>query len=109
MDLNVGDLFITKEWTRNKKTPAIVIALHDIDLDEFTDEIDAWVIDELKKVGCDTARSVLALTDEELIRRTDLEEETIREVKQVLQNEFEEGSDACQRARMRHGLPPLAN
>ncbi len=62
----------------------------DIDLDEFTDEIDAWVIEELKKVGCDTARSVLALTDEELIRRTDLEVETIKEVKAVLQGEFDE-------------------
>lgn len=62
----------------------------DIDLDEFTDEIDAWVIDELKKVGCDTARSVLALTDEELIRRTDLEEETIKDVKNILQGEFDD-------------------
>jgi len=60
----------------------------DIDLDEFKDEIDAWVIEELKKVGCDTARSVLALTDEELIRRTDLEEETIKDVKQILEGEF---------------------
>lgn len=64
----------------------------DIDLDEFTDEIDAWVIDELKKVGCDTARSVLALTDEELIRRTDLEEETIKDVKEILKGEFDEGA-----------------
>ncbi len=62
----------------------------DIDLDEFTDEIDAWVIDELKKVGCDTARSVLALTDEELIRRTDLEVETIKDVKDILKGEFDE-------------------
>ncbi len=62
----------------------------DIDLDEFTDEIDAWVIDELKKVGCDTARSVLNLTDEELIRRADLEVETIKEVKEILQREFDE-------------------
>ena len=62
----------------------------DIDLDEFTDEIDAWVIDELKKVGCDTARSILSLTDEELIRRTDLEAETIRDVKAILQVEFDE-------------------
>ncbi|MBK7690265.1 MAG: transcription termination/antitermination protein NusA [Bacteroidetes bacterium] len=61
----------------------------DIDLDEFTDEIDAWVIDELKKVGCDTARSVLNLTDEELIRRADLEVETIKEVKEILQREFD--------------------
>ncbi|MCF8292609.1 MAG: transcription termination factor NusA [Chitinophagaceae bacterium] len=62
----------------------------DIDLDEFTDEIDAWVIDELKKVGCDTARSVLALTDEELIRRTDLEVETINDVKNILKGEFDD-------------------
>ena len=53
----------------------------DIDLDEFTDEIEAWVIDELKRVGCDTARSVLALSEEELERRTDLEKETITEVR----------------------------
>jgi N utilization substance protein A len=59
-------------------------------MDEFIDEIDGWVIDILKKVGCDTARSVLALTDEELIRRTDLEEETIKDVKEILKREFEE-------------------
>jgi len=66
----------------------------DIDLDEFTDEIDAWVIDELKKVGCDTARSVLALTDEELIRRTDLEVETINDVKNILKGEFDDEQEA---------------
>lgn len=66
----------------------------DIDLDEFVDEIDAWVIDEFKKVGCDTARSILNLTDEELIRRTDLEEETIREVKEILQREFDEENES---------------
>jgi transcription termination/antitermination protein NusA len=60
----------------------------DIDLNEFSDEIDQWVIDILKKVGCDTGRAVLALTDEELIRRTDLEDETIADVKRVLQAEF---------------------
>jgi N utilization substance protein A len=62
----------------------------DIDMDEFTDEIDAWVIDILKKVGCDTARSILALSDDELIRRTDLEVETIKDVKEILQREFDE-------------------
>ena len=61
----------------------------DIDLDEFSDEIDEWVIDELKRVGCDTARSVLDLTAEELERRTDLEKETIAEVRKVLKEEFE--------------------
>jgi N utilization substance protein A len=62
----------------------------DIDLAEFTDEIDAWVIEEFKKIGCDTARSILNLTNEELIRRTDLEAETIEDVKAVLQQEFDE-------------------
>ncbi len=61
----------------------------DIDLDEFADEIDSWIIDELKGVGCDTARSVLALSNEDLVRRTELEEETIIEIKQILQAEFE--------------------
>jgi transcription termination/antitermination protein NusA len=61
----------------------------DIDLDEFSDEIETWIIDELKRVGCDTARSVLDLTAEELERRTDLEKETIAEVRKVLKEEFE--------------------
>lgn len=61
----------------------------DIDLEEFSDEIESWVIDELKRVGCDTARSVLDLTAEELERRTDLEKETIADVRRVLQAEFE--------------------
>jgi N utilization substance protein A len=61
----------------------------DIDLEEFSDEIETWVIDELKRVGCDTARSVLNLTADELERRTDLEKETIDEVRKVLQAEFE--------------------
>lgn len=62
---------------------------YDIDLDEFTDEIDTWVIDELKRVGCDTARSVMELSVDELERRTDLEKETIEDVKRVLKAEFE--------------------
>ncbi|MEI2755315.1 MAG: transcription termination factor NusA [Chitinophagaceae bacterium] len=61
----------------------------DINLDEFSDEIDEWVIEELKRIGCDTGRSVLKLTAEELERRTDLEKETIAEVRKVLQEEFE--------------------
>lgn len=61
----------------------------DIDLDEFTDEIEPWVIDELKRIGCDTARSVLDLSADELERRTDLETETIVELRRVLEAEFE--------------------
>jgi N utilization substance protein A len=63
----------------------------DIDLEEFSDEIDTWVIDELKRIGCDTARAVLTLNADELERRTDLEKETIAEVRRVLQEEFERG------------------
>ncbi|HET6244780.1 MAG: transcription termination/antitermination protein NusA [Bacteroidetes bacterium] len=61
----------------------------DVDLDEFADEIESWIIDELKAVGCDTARSVLELSVEDLVKRTDLEEETIKDVKNILQAEFE--------------------
>lgn len=63
---------------------------YDIDLDEFADEIDGWMIDELKKIGCDTAKSVLALSDEELVRRTDLEEETVKEIRKILESEFQD-------------------
>ncbi|MDP4201355.1 MAG: transcription termination factor NusA [Bacteroidota bacterium] len=62
----------------------------DIYLDEFTDEIEQWVIDVLKSIGCDTAKSVLAISREELIKRTDLEEETIDEVLNIIKAEFEE-------------------
>lgn len=67
---------------------------YDIDLEEFSDEIDGWMIDELKKIGCDTARSVLALSEEELVRRTDLEEETIKEIRKILQSEFKDDEKA---------------
>ncbi|MET0242594.1 MAG: transcription termination factor NusA [Flavitalea sp.] len=63
----------------------------DINLDEFADEIEGWVIQEFKRIGCDTARSVLDLSAEELERRTDLERVTIDEVRKVLKEEFEEG------------------
>lgn len=62
----------------------------DIELDQFSDEIEAWVIAELKKIGCDTAKSVLKLTKEELVSRADLEEETAVHVLNVLQKEFED-------------------
>ncbi len=62
----------------------------DVDLDEFADEIDSWIIDELKNIGLDSAKSVLAVSDEDLVRRTELEEETVVEVKKILQAEFED-------------------
>ncbi|MBK7172821.1 MAG: transcription termination/antitermination protein NusA [Bacteroidales bacterium] len=61
----------------------------DVDLQEFSDEIDQWIIDELKTIGCDTAKSVLELSVDELVRRSQLEEETIKEVMKILRAEFE--------------------
>lgn len=61
----------------------------DVALDEFSDEIDGWVLDELKAIGCDTAKNVLDLSIEELVKRTDLEEETIEDVRKILSAEFE--------------------
>lgn len=61
----------------------------DIDLDEFTDEIDSWIIDELKNTGLDTAKAVLSVSNEDLVRRTELEEDTVVEIKRILEAEFE--------------------
>ena len=61
----------------------------DVSLDEFSDEIDGWILDELKAIGCDTAKSVIELAKKDLEKRTDLEEETINEVLKILKAEFE--------------------
>jgi N utilization substance protein A len=61
----------------------------DIDLEEFADEIDGWIIDELKAIGLDTAKAVINISNEELVSRTELEEETVVEIKKILQSEFE--------------------
>ena len=63
--------------------------IDDVDLDEFTDEIDDWIIDELKAIGCDSAKSVLEIGKEDLVKRTDLEEETVDAIVKVLSSEFE--------------------
>ena len=61
----------------------------DVNIEEFSDEIEAWVIDELKSIGCDTAKAVLDLSVEDLVKRTDLEEETVNDVLKILRAEFE--------------------
>lgn len=72
-----------------EKVESEVEGEEDVNLSEFGDEIEAWIIEEFKKIGCDTARSVLELTAEELEKRTDLEIETIEEVLNILKSEFE--------------------
>jgi len=61
----------------------------DVDLDEFSDEIEGWVIDEMKRIGLDTAKSVLALAQSDIVRRTELEEETVKFIFDTLKQEFE--------------------
>lgn len=61
----------------------------DVDLEEFSDEIDGWVIDALKKIGCDTARSVMRMSPFELEKRADLEKETVEDIRRILQEELE--------------------
>ncbi len=65
------------------------VEYEDVDLQEFSDEIDQWILEELKNIGCDTAKSVMELSIDELVKRTDLEEETIKEVLKILKAEFE--------------------
>jgi N utilization substance protein A len=65
----------------------------DIALDEFSDEIEAWVLEELKKIGLDTAKSVLAVSKEDLVRRTELEEETVEDVLNIIRQEFDSESE----------------
>ena len=65
-------------------------AEEDVELKEFKDEIDDWVIEEFRKVGLDTAKSVLELNAEDLVKRTDLEEETVADVLKILKEEFED-------------------
>lgn len=65
------------------------VDIEDVDLEEFADEIEDWIIDELKAIGCDTAKSVLEIEVDELVKRTDLEKETILAVFKILQSEFE--------------------
>ena len=71
------------------------VEIDDVDLEEFKDEIEMWVLESFKSIGCDTARSVLELSVEELVRRTDLEEETVRNVVGVLAAEFDDVEGAA--------------
>jgi N utilization substance protein A len=61
----------------------------DVVIDEFSDEIDEWIINTFKEIGLDSAKSILTLSVDELVRRTDLEEETILEILDILKSEFE--------------------
>jgi len=70
----------------------------DIALDEFSDELEAWIIDELKKIGLDTGRAVLAVSKEDIVRRTELEEETVEDVFRVIRQEFDSEEESTDEA-----------
>jgi|AntRauTorckE5430_2_1112549.scaffolds.fasta_scaffold00711_7 N utilization substance protein A len=83
------------------------VEIDDVDLEEFKDEIEMWVLEAFKSIGCDTARSVLELSVEELVRRTDLEEETVRNVVGVLAAEFDDVDGAAPPAPKEDATPVI--
>ena len=87
IELRANDKQITISQVRQS---FLIMNLGDVTVKEFGDEIEGWVIDEFSKVGLDTAKSILELSQEDLIKRTDLEEETIHDVLRILKEEFED-------------------
>ena len=82
IDNGKGLVLVINKWDKIKKQTNTI--------KEFTDEIDDWVIEEFRKVGLDTAKSILELEAEDLVKRTDLEEETVMDVLKILKKEFED-------------------
>ena len=76
-------------WRDTPKNDAADEDEEDVLLDEFDNEIDQWIIDKLKSIGCDTAKSVLAIAPDDLARRADLEDETVEDIRKILSAEFE--------------------
>ena len=76
-------------WRDTPKTDTADADEEDVLLDEFDNEIDQWIIDKLKSIGCDTAKSVLAIAPDDLARRADLEDETVEDIRKILSAEFE--------------------
>ena len=86
----INTAFISKEEAKTNLAKHISVDEEDIYLDEFADEIDMWIIDALKNIGCYTAKNVLNMDRNEIIERADLEEQTVDEVLSILAAEFEE-------------------
>lgn len=89
-NIKLAGRLIGKEIDVFRDSDGMEEEIDDIALEEFDDEIDTWILEEFKKIGLDTAKSVLSVPIEDLVRRTDLEEETIVEVMDILRQEFEE-------------------
>lgn len=89
-NIALAGMLVDREIEVWREVPAGEAEEEDVSLDEFTNEIDQWVIDKLKSIGCDTAKDVLALSPEDVAKRADLEDETVADVMGVLRAEFED-------------------
>ena len=92
VNIKLAGMLVDKEievWTDTPKTDTSDADEEDVLLDEFDNEIDQWIIDKLKSIGCDTAKSVLAIAPDDLARRADLEDETVEDIRKILSAEFE--------------------
>ena len=92
MNIKLAGMLVDKEievWRDTPKTDTADADEEDVLLDEFDNEIDQWIIDKLKSIGCDTAKSVLAIAPDDLARRADLEDETVEDIRKILSAEFE--------------------
>ena len=92
VNIKLAGMLVDKEievWRDTPKTDTADADEEDVLLDEFNNEIDQWIIDKLKSIGCDTAKSVLAIAPDDLARRADLEDETVEEIRKILSAEFE--------------------
>lgn len=92
VNIKLAGMLVDKEievWRDSPQTNSADEDEEDVLLDEFNNEIDQWVIDKLKSIGCDTAKSVLAIDPAELAQRADLEDEQVEEIRKILNAEFE--------------------
>ena len=92
VNIKLAGMLVDKEievWRDTPKNDAADEDEEDVLLDEFDNEIDQWIIDKLKSIGCDTAKSVLAIAPDDLARRADLEDETVEDIRKILSAEFE--------------------
>ena len=92
VNIKLAGMLVDKEievWRDTPKTDTADADEEDVRLDEFDNEMDQWIIDKLKSIGCDTAKSVLAIAPDDLARRADLEDETVEDIRKILSAEFE--------------------
>lgn len=92
VNIRLAGMLVGKEIEVWRETPKVDLEEdeeEDVLLDEFDNEIDQWIIDKLKSIGCDTAKSVLAIEPEDLAKRADLDDETVEDVRRILSAEFE--------------------